>query len=222
MAAQLQTINGIATVLIAFIAGLALNFERLGRHSVGTTRIIATTLAVAIARPVRGDLVRLAWLPVAPEAEGLAKLAMAGLFVIVVISFSPTMTAAVISETGARGRLSDLVLAIVVTADLVALVLFSLGMQFARLALRTDAGADVNVLVRLAWEIGGALAFGSLVGALFGLYLRYVERAGDPHGAVAPALCSIRSAPSRDSNRCWRQWPPEWSSRTSPFRRATR
>ena len=43
------------------------------------------------------------------------------------ISFSPTMTAAVISDTGARGRLSDLVLAIVVLADLVALVLFSVG-----------------------------------------------------------------------------------------------
>jgi trehalose-6-phosphate synthase/Kef-type K+ transport system membrane component KefB len=176
MAAQLQTINGIATVLIAFIAGLALNFERLGRHRVGTTRMIATTLAVAIGGLFAVTWFAWRWLPVAPEAEGLAKLAMAGLFVIVVISFSPTMTAAVISETGARGRLSDLVLAIVVTADLVALILFSLGMQFARFALRTDAAGDVDLLVRLAWEIGGALAFGSLVGALFGLYLRYVER----------------------------------------------
>jgi trehalose-6-phosphate synthase/Kef-type K+ transport system membrane component KefB len=176
MAAQLQTINGVATVLIAFIAGLALNFERLGRHSLGTTRMIATTLAVAMGGLFAVTWFVWRWLPVAPEAEGLAKLAMAGLFVIVVISFSPTMTAAVISETGARGRLSDLVLAIVVTADFVALILFSLGMQFARLALRTDTVAEVDILVRLAWEIGGALAFGSLVGALFGLYLRYIER----------------------------------------------
>jgi trehalose-6-phosphate synthase len=38
------------------------------------------------------------------------------------------------------------------------------------------APEDVNLLVRLAWEIGGAIAFGSLIGALFALYLRYVGR----------------------------------------------
>src|SRR6185503_13569815 len=31
-------------------------------------------------------------------------------------------------------------------------------------------------LVRFAWEIGGAVAFGALVGALFALYVRYVGR----------------------------------------------
>ena len=57
---------------------------------------------------------------------GAAKLAMIALLVVVVVSFSPTMTAAVIAETGARGKLSDFVLAMVVLADLVVLVLFSL------------------------------------------------------------------------------------------------
>jgi trehalose 6-phosphate synthase len=176
MARQLQTVNGIATTLIAFIAGLTLNFERIGRGIAGVSRMIATTLAVAMAGVFAVAWIAWAWLPVAPEATGAAKLAMVALFVIIVVSFSPTMTAAVISETGARGRLSDLVLAIVVVADLVALVLFSLAMQFARVALAAAAGADVNVLVRLAWEIGGATAFGCLVGALFALYLRYVAR----------------------------------------------
>ena len=55
-------------------------------------------------------------------------------------------------------------------ADLVVLVLFSLAMQFARVASWPRlAPSDVNVLVRLAWEIGGAVAFGCLVGALFAL-----------------------------------------------------
>ena len=59
MARQLQTVNGIATTLIAFIAGLTLNFERLGRRVAGTTRMIATTLVVAMAGAVRGDVDRL-------------------------------------------------------------------------------------------------------------------------------------------------------------------
>ena len=176
MTRQLQTVNGIATALIAFIAGLTLNFERVGRRIAGTTRVIATTISVAMLGLFVVAWFSWAWLPVAPEATGTAKLAMVMLFVIIVISFSPTMTAAVLSETGARGRLTDLVLAFVVIADLVALVLFSFGMQFARVALSGGGGADVSVLARLAWEIGGALAFGSLVGALFALYLRYVGR----------------------------------------------
>jgi trehalose-6-phosphate synthase len=106
----------------------------------------------------------------------MPKLAMVLLLVVSVVSFSPTMTAAVIAETGARGRLSDLVLAIVVLADVVVLVLFSISMQLARVAAGTSAGTDVTLLVRLAWEIGGAVAFGSLVGAIFALYLRYIGR----------------------------------------------
>ena len=176
MARELQTVNGIATALIAFIAGLTLNFERLGFRVAGTGRFIGTTIAVAMLGMFAVAWIVWAWLPVAPDAAGIAKLAMVTLFVIVVISFSPTMTAAVISDTGARGRLSDLVLAIVVLADLLALVLFSVAMHFARLALGEGADADVNVLVRLAWEILGALAFGGLVGASFALYLRYVGR----------------------------------------------
>ena len=38
MARQLQTVNGIATTLIAFIAGLTLNFERIGRGIAGDRR----------------------------------------------------------------------------------------------------------------------------------------------------------------------------------------
>jgi trehalose 6-phosphate synthase len=176
MARQLQTINGVATTLIAFIAGLSLNFERIGRRTYGTARFIAVTLAVSMLGLFAVGWTVWAWLPIAPDAVGAAKLAMVALFVVIVISFSPTMTAAVISETGARGPLSDLVLAIVVVADLVALVLFSLNLQFARSALDGVGAADVTVIVRLGWEIAGAVAFGSLVGALFALYLRYVDR----------------------------------------------
>jgi trehalose-6-phosphate synthase/Kef-type K+ transport system membrane component KefB len=175
MAGELRAVNGLATTIIAFVAGLSLNFERLTLRTWRTGRLIATMLCVTM-----GSLFVLAWLawpwlPVAPDASGAGKLAMVALFVVIVISFSPTMSAAVISETGARGRLSDLVLAIVVVADVVALLLFSLFLQLARATLEGPAG-DVSVMARLAWEIGGAVAFGCLVGALFALYLRYVGR----------------------------------------------
>jgi trehalose-6-phosphate synthase/Kef-type K+ transport system membrane component KefB len=190
MVRQLQAINGIATTLIAFIAGLTLNLERLGPRLAGIARLTLTTVAVAMTGLFALAWLAWPWLPVAPDATGLPRLAMTVLLVIIVVSFSPTMTAAVISETGARGRLSDLVLAIVVFADLVLLALFSLSMQLARTALGAAPGDDVNVLVRLAWEIGGAVAFGSLVGALFALYLKYIGR---EITLVLIAVCALLS-----------------------------
>jgi trehalose 6-phosphate synthase len=190
MAGQLQTINGIATALIAFIAGLTLNFERIGRRISGITRMLAATLGISMLGLFAITWLAWSWLPVAPDATGLPKIAMAALVVIIVISFSPTMTAAVISETGARGRLSDLVLAMVVLADIVVLVLFSFAMQLARGALSEGAGPNVSIFVQLAWEIGGAAAFGCLAGALFALYLRYVAREVT---LVLLGLCAVLS-----------------------------
>ena len=176
MARQLQLVTGIATTLIAFIAGLTLNIERLERRVAGAGLTTVITLAVAMSGLAVLAWLVWPWLPIAPDAAGAAKLAIIAMVVVIVVSFSPTMTAAVIAETGSRGKLSDFVLAMVVLADLIVLVLFSLAMQFARAAFGEGAPEDVNLLVRLAWEIGGAIAFGSLVGAIFALYLRYVGR----------------------------------------------
>ena len=190
MASQLQLVNGLATTLIALIAGLTINLERLGPRVPGIVKVTAVTLGIALVGLFVVAWIVWPWLGVAPQATGLAKLTMIALFVVIVVSFSPTMTAAVISETGARGHLSDLVLAMVVLADVVVLVLFSLLMQGARFTLLAGDASDVNVLVRLAWEIGGAVAFGSLVGALFALYLRYVARETT---IVLIAVCAVLS-----------------------------
>jgi trehalose-6-phosphate synthase/Kef-type K+ transport system membrane component KefB len=176
MAQQLLTVNGVATTLIAFIAGLTLNIERLERRVAGAGWTALVTLGVAMAGLAVLAWLLWPWLPVAPNAQGLAKVSMIAVLVVIVVSFSPTMTAAVIAETGARGKLSDFVLTMVVLADLVVLVMFSLVMQLARATFADSAPDDVNMLVRLAWEIGGAVAFGCLVGASFALYMRYVGR----------------------------------------------
>jgi len=176
MAGQLRVITGIATTLIALIAGLTLNLERLGRQLSVILRLTAIVLVVSLVG--MGAILWLAWnwLPIEPQATGLARLSMVAVMAVIVITFSPTMAAAVTTETGARGKLSELVLPVVVLADLALLLLFSLAMQFARGVSSPGTGEGVGTLVRFAWEIGGAVAFGCLVGALFALYLRYVGR----------------------------------------------
>ncbi|MBI3050655.1 MAG: trehalose-6-phosphate synthase [Acidobacteria bacterium] len=189
MAGQLQVITGVATTLIALIAGLSLNVERLGRRLTAIARMTATTLATAMAGLFAFAWVAWPWLGIAPDATGVDRLVMATLLVPIVVSFSPTMTAAVTAETGARGRLSELVLAMVILADLVLLVLFSHAMQLARTSFGAR-GDEVTLLARFAWEIGGASAFGALVGALFALYVRYI---GHEIALVLIAACTVLS-----------------------------
>ena len=190
MAAQLQVFTGIATTLIALIAGLTLSVERLGSRIGAIVQMTLTTLAVAMAGlAVVGWLVW-RWLPVAPYASGLELLAMLALMSVIVVSFSPTMTAAVVADSGARGRMSDAVLAMVVLADLVLLVVFAVSMQLARVVFDGGGWQGAEVLSRLAWEIGGAVAFGVLVGVLFALYLRYIGR---EITLVLLAVCAVLS-----------------------------
>ena len=139
MARQLQLVTGIATTLIAFIAGLTLNIERLERRVAGAGLTTLITLAIAMSGMAALAWIAWPWLPIAPDATGIAKLAIIALLVVIVVSFSPTMSAAVITETGSRGKLSDFVLAMVVLADLIVLVLFSLVMQLARATLSDAA-----------------------------------------------------------------------------------
>jgi hypothetical protein len=150
----------------------------------------AATLAVAMVGLSAVAWMVWPWLPIAPDAVGFQRLAMLALVVVIVVSFSPTMTAAVVADSGARGRLSDTVLAVVVLADLAILVLFSVSMLLARVVFDTGEGGGTETLAQLAWEIGGAVAFGVLIGVLFALYLRYIGR---DIPLVLLAVCAVLS-----------------------------
>lgn len=177
MAGQLAFVNGLATTLIAFIAGLTLNAERLGARLRPIAQTTAWTLVVAVTGLVAVGWFAWPWLPIAPELTGLDRLAVVVLLAVIVVSFSPTMTAAVLADAGGRHRLGELVLTMVVIADLMLLTTFATALHVARLALGTAPVIGPGAfLASILWEVGGALAFGALVGALFALYLRFVGR----------------------------------------------
>jgi Kef-type K+ transport system membrane component KefB len=176
MARELQAVNGLAIALIAFVAGLELNLARL-RARLGAMLRLGTALLVTMF----GGLFVVAWiawpwLPLLPDATGWVRVAMAALLTTLIVSFSPTVTIAVIADSRARGPLSELVVAIVVLADLALIVTFTLAMQFARWALGGSGGQDASLLAQLSWEIFGSFAFGAALGSAFAFYLRYVAR----------------------------------------------
>jgi Kef-type K+ transport system membrane component KefB len=188
MAHDLQLVNGLAIALIALIAGLELNYSRLKPRLAAMTRLGAVIVLLMYA--TLAPLLWLAWpwLPIFPEASGTARVALSLLLTTVIVSFSPTVTIAVIADTRARGPLSEMSLAIVVITDLVLIVFFSFAMQFARWSTGGAIASDVSLLVRLAWEILGSFAFGAALGGAFALYLR---RVGKETTLALLALCAL-------------------------------
>ena len=176
MARDLQFVNGLAISLIALIAGLELNYSRIKPRIALMLKLGAGTLLFMYAVLLPALWLVWPWLPIAPEATGTARFALALLFTTIVVSFSPTVTIAVIADTRARGPITEMVLAVVVLADLALIVLFTLSMQFVRWTGGTDLPGDASLLARISWEIFGSLAFGAAFGALFAFYLRNVGR----------------------------------------------
>lgn len=175
MARELQLVNGVAISLIAFVAGLELNVTDLRPQlrAIVTVGFVSILGAVVILTGVLWAA--WPWLPIAPPDGALATLAASLITAALVVSFSPTVTIAVIAESRARGPLTELVLAVVVVADLILILLFAFAMQAARWSI-AGSPLDVNLLVELAWEIIGSLAFGAILGAVFALYLRLFAR----------------------------------------------
>lgn len=194
MARELYVINGLAIALIAFMAGLELNYQRLKPRLASFVKLGGSTIFFSYLGILPLLYLLWPWLPIAPELGGLARLGVVAVITSAIVSFSPTVTIAVVAESRARGPFTELVLALVVLADLALILMFTLSTEFARFALGGVSESDVGLTTRLVWEIFGSFAFGALVGALFGLYLRWVGREVT---VVLITMCAILSGLGR-------------------------
>jgi Kef-type K+ transport system membrane component KefB len=174
MARELQLVNGVAVALIAFIAGVELNLSRLRPRLAAVVRFGGVTIALMWVGLFAVFLAAWPWLPIVPDATGYQRVALAALLSTITVSFSPTVTIAVIAESRARGPLSELALSLVVLGDLALILIFTFTSELVRQAL--GGGVASGLISGLAWEILGSLAFGAIVGAGFAFYLRYVGR----------------------------------------------
>lgn len=190
MARELRLFNGLAVALIAFVAGLEMNLATLRPRlrSIGMVSLVVLGTMYVVLAPVLWAV--WPWLPIAPEATGMLRVSLALVLTVIVISFSPTVTIAVIAENRARGPFTELVLAVVIFADLVLILSFTLVMQLTAWSSGVLQGPQSGFAAHLAWEIFGSLAFGAALGALFALYLEFIGR---ELTLVLLALCGVLS-----------------------------
>jgi Kef-type K+ transport system membrane component KefB len=91
---------------------------------------------------------------------------------------SPSTAIAIIDELGAKGVVSQGVLAMKVMLDVFAVFLFAISLSVLKTMLAPAAAIsfDTHILLELLWEICGAIVVGIVLAVLVSIYLRYYNR----------------------------------------------
>ena len=174
---DLSPVSSLAIALIAFIAGVELQWGDVRERGVALLRVLGTELGFSI---VTITALLLALRPhVSFLANGTLTAAIAFSIVFAVMSavHSPAVSIALLSETRARGPVAKTTLGLVLISDVVIVLLLTAALAIAR-ALVPPAGADVPALTlgAVGWEVIGAVLIGGMLGVLVTLYLRFIRR----------------------------------------------
>jgi Kef-type K+ transport system membrane component KefB len=171
---QMGMFQTLAIGLIALMAGLGLEaraLAKLARTMVATTAAKLMFAAPLVAATLIG--VELLWHPLGITHTPLV-LAIGLVFGALSLGTSPAIALAVISETKAKGRLSELVLGSAVFKDLLVIVALAVSVTVANTM--SGAGSSGSVLgLQIARELGGSLLAGVLIGALLIAYMRFIQ-----------------------------------------------
>lgn len=176
MAAALRTIDELALALIALTAGGELRIESLRQKlrtilSISGAVMLLTVLGVmALVLVARPFTPMLSEIPL-PVAAGLALLL--GIWC---ANSSPDVTVAVINEMRARGDLTDTILGVTILKDVLVIIAFAVALSLTATLANPEASFNVRLIGLIAWEVGGALAVGGLLGWGFAFYLGHGGR----------------------------------------------
>ena len=172
---SLRVIDELALALIALTAGGELKLQDLRKSA---RSIIGMGMGVLIVVVVGITALILALKPIAPvlaDQTWSFAFAVALLMAIWCANSSPDATIAVINESGARGELTETILGVTIFKDVLVIILFALALSLAR-PLAGDTPFDPGLVGTVAWEVGGALLLGGLLGWAFSLYLGWTKQ----------------------------------------------
>lgn len=170
---DLALIKGTAVGLIAFLAGCELNLRKLAPRlrALGTTAVLTMLGAALLLFALFYGITFL--LPVTAESTVLQRVVVALIAANVLAAYSPAVVVAILSETKARGPLSESALSIVVLADLVIVITYALSSTFGHAVFPSQS--QESALGLLMPHIFGSIAAGLLAGAALALYASRVQ-----------------------------------------------
>ncbi|MBZ4334492.1 cation:proton antiporter [Corallococcus sp. AS-1-12] len=171
----LELVKGLAVSLIALVAGTELHLGLIRRVGARVALLCAAVCGVTFAVCFGATFALKPVLPFLTPMTVPQALAVSALLSTVVVSFSPTVTIAIVQETSARGPFTEFLMALVIIGDLFVMVAFGLAAGITRATF--GDGLDLPALVGgVGWELFGSVAVGCLLAVAMLLYMRGVNR----------------------------------------------
>jgi len=174
---QLKVIDGMAVALIALTAGGEIKLEELKHIRKPLAWIVSATMLLTFLGVASLVLIMSRWFPFLPGPGNIEQwTAVAILLGTIAMASSPTVVIAVISETKAKGEVSELILGTTVLKDMAVVILFAIALSIALIFNNPGSTFDVMKIVGAIGEVILSLLIGLLLGWLLGLYINKVGR----------------------------------------------
>ena len=175
--AELRPVSALAIALIAFLAGAELRWSEVRERGAVIAKILFAEFGLSFFA-IGLLLIGLRdYIPFLRDAAQNQMIAFSLIFAAIAIVHSPAVTMALLTETGARGPVARTTLGVVLVSDVVVVLLFSGVLALARYLVPPGGSEASPVSLGLvAWEIGGAVLIGAILGGAVALYLRFVRR----------------------------------------------
>jgi len=173
---NLQLFDGLALSLIALTAGGEMRIPQIrgSLKAIGTV-VFSQTLVIMAGFMLLGWLGR-SFLPFLSGMTPGQSLAYAVLLGTLATATSPSTTIAVIMETKAAGRYTDLILSAAVVKDFFVIMLFAFSLSLAESLLSPELGMNLGSVLHVLKDIGGSILIGLAVGGGIILYLKFIRR----------------------------------------------
>ncbi len=169
----LSPINSFALGLIALTAGGEVDLRKVRERLASYAMITGGQVLVTLAGTGTVMFLTARWF--GPGLSTADCLVFGLLFGVSSLTTSPAATVAVIVESGARGRLSELALGITILKDILVVVCFAIGLAAGVQLLGLEGAGDGGLALKLAREIGGSAAAGVLLAGVVLLWMRHVR-----------------------------------------------
>lgn len=173
---DLSMMKQLAVGVIALLAGAELRVKDLVERYRAIVWILVLQTAVVLVGLTILVLLLRPWVPFLQDLEVPALLFVALLFAATLTVNSPMVTLALLTETRADGPLAKTTLGVVLVADVLVILIFTVAFSLAQASLGGATATAPEILLRLLREVVGSILAGALVGGVLTLYLRFVRR----------------------------------------------
>ena len=173
---NLQLLDGLALSLIALTAGGEMRIAQLRKNMKAIFSILIFQTVIIIAGFVIFGLFARSFFPFFSEKTLAQGFALSILLGTLATATSPSTTIAVITETNAKGKYTDLILSTSVIKDFFVIAIFALSLSLSKFLAVTGKAFEADVMTMVLREVGGSVLLGILVGLGIVLYLKFINR----------------------------------------------